>query len=156
MNNLNRYLFYDYVSILKNNKFVAFCELNSCDSNFVKLLKKDLKKNNFLLKNIKNSLIKSYFKNNFISNLIKGSTFIIYKNFVNKEKDLSIVKKLNDHNFILACLFYDKFYSFNKFKEFEGIKNQEKLYNKSLNSLFMTLLSQIYMPIKKTTSKIEV
>ena len=152
MNNLNKFLFIDYNNILKNNKFIVFCEMNSIDAASLRRLKKDLKKNNFLLKNVRTDLIKFYFTNKTVKNLIKGPIFIIYKDFLKVENDFSTLKHFSDYKFILGCFFYNKLYPFIKFKQLRHIKTTEQLYNKILNTLYTILSFKFYNTIKQISN----
>lgn len=93
-----------YNDILFNNKLIIFCELNSFNSQKIRELRTELKKNNFYIKNIKKTVFRIFLKknsNNILMNkILKGPVFICYKKDIDFEKDISTLKMLCNSKFV--------------------------------------------------------
>jgi len=123
----NKYLFDTYKDILLNNQMVVFCELNSLNPDYLKKLKISLKKEGFLLKQIKNNVFKKQFQNSNLKNLVNGPVFILYKKTVSLSESFKVLQKFIDYKFILCCFFKNKLYSPLIFKQFKRMISIERL-----------------------------
>lgn len=139
----NKFLFKGYYNLLlQQNKenLIFFCELNSFNSSTLRLLKKDLKKDFFLVKNIKTRLTKIFFnKNDSFKKLISGPLFLIYKDKFDVDKDLTVIRKFSNYNFLLNYVFNNKIYCFTKLhqmKKYSSINDFFNLIVHSINFLF--------------------
>jgi ribosomal protein L10 len=152
----NKFLFNGYYNdLLKlndNGGIVFFCELNSFNSSILRNLKKDLKKNNFLVRNVKTRLVKLCFNNKIVNKLIFGPLFFIYKDFLDQEKDIKVLQKFHGYNFILGCMFNNKFYLFSKLKQFKNIVSIEQFFN-TIIFILNSLLFINYSYLKKIGSE---
>jgi len=147
----NRYLFNIYrKSILKKKNLIFFCESNSFNSAVLRSLRKELKKNNFLIKNVKTRLAKICLKNIFLKNLMHGPLFIIYNNSFT-EKNMKYLQTFNKYNFILGIMFFNKFYLTSKIKQFKNFNSAFQFFISILETIYIFLfynfnfLNKIYL-----------
>ena len=116
-----------------NSQIILFCESNFLDSTFLVNLRQELKKDGFLLKNIKNKVFKNQLKDSILKESINGSIFIIYKDKIESENDFKVLQKFANYNFVLCCLFNNKLYSsliLDNFKNISFIHLYSKVYSK--------------------------
>lgn len=152
----NKFLFQGYYDILSKEGFsdlVFFCELNSFNSSALRLLKKDLKKNNFLIKNVKTKIINFCLKNNFLKKLAHGPLFLLYKEQFGSEDDLVVIKKLVKQNFILGCFYHNKFYSFEKLKIFYRYNSVSQFFSLIFSNIKFYLFINFYSLVKSIPKK---
>jgi ribosomal protein L10 len=113
-------------------------------------LRKELKKNNFLIKNVKTRLAKICLKNIFLKNLMHGPLFIIYNNSFT-EKNMKYLQTFNKYNFILGIMFFNKFYLTSKIKQFKNFNSAFQFFISILETIYIFLfynfnfLNKIYL-----------
>lgn len=147
----NKFLFRGYYDILfkeGSRDLIFFCELNSFNSSALRLLKRDLKKNNFLIKNVKTKIINFCLKNNFLKKLAHGPLFLLYKEQFGFENDLVVIKKLVKQGFILGCFYSNKFYSFEKLKIFYRYGSISQFFSLIFNNIKFLLYINFYSLVK--------
>lgn len=125
----NKRLLNYYKNILSNNEIILFCELNSFNSNNLKKLKINLKKEGFVLTRIKNKVFKKQIENSKLKNLVNGPIFILYKQKLdlNDINNFKTLQKFIDYKFILCCLFDSKLYTPLILKQFKKMMSIERL-----------------------------
>ena len=147
----NRRLLNYYKNILSNNQIILFCELNSFNSDNLKKLKINLKKEGFVLTRIKNKVFKKQIENSKLKNLVNGPIFILYKNKLDLTdiNNFKILQKFIDYKFILCCLFQSKLYSPLILKQFKKMMSIERLTFESGISINTLLSVRLNSTIKQ-------
>lgn len=148
----NKRLLNHYKNILLNNQIILFCELSSLNTDYLKKLKINLKKEGFVLTRVKNGVFKKQIKHSNLRDLVNGPIFILYKKKISLNDNFKIIHKFIDYKFILCCFFESKLYSPLIFKQFKKIYSIERLAFISGASINTLLSVKLNNTVKQLTN----